>query len=175
MKKKIATKTIQYSIYDKTSGSSKYVGDTTTYTRPEIEMQTDGFSGAGIMGEIDLPTLGQLGAMEGEIGFNKTTKEMVGLFTPKAHTVEVRWVTNVIDSATGNIEVQANKEIIKFLPKSISLGDIEANEANESSMTYEILSYQYLIEGKTVMKIDKLNNVFIINGVDYSAKIRNLL
>lgn len=172
---KISTKTIAYSIYDKTSGKNKHIGDTTTYTRPDIEMLTDTFSGAGIMGEIDLPTLGQLGAMEGEIAFNKTTEEMVDLFSPIAHTIESRWVTNVINTATGNIEVQSNKEIIKLMPKSISLGDIENNEANESSMTYEILAYQYLINGKSVVKIDKLNNVFMINGVDYSEKIRNLL
>lgn len=172
---KISTKTIMYSVYDKTSGKAKYIDDTTTYKRPEIETLTDGFTGAGIMGEIDLPTLGQLGAMEGELGFNKTNTKMIDLFTPKAHTLEVRWVTNVLNTATGNISVQSNKEIIKILPKKIDLGEIENNEANESSMTYEILSYQYIIEGKTVIKIDKLNNVFIINGVDYSEKIRNLL
>lgn len=172
---KIATKTIAYSIYDKTSGKIKHIGDTTTYTRPDIEMLTDGFSGAGIMGELDLPTLGQIGSMEGELAFNKTTELMVNLFSPKAHTIESRWVTNVIDKATGNIDVQSNKEILKILPKKISLGDIENNETNESSMTYEILAYQYIIDGKSVIKIDKLNNVFIINGVDYSEQIRDLL
>ena len=175
MSKKIATKTIQYSVYDKTSGSSKYVGDTTTYTRPEIEMLTDGFTGAGIMGEIDLPTLGQIGAMEGELAFNKSNEAMIKLFTPTAHTIEVRWVTNLIDTATGKVGLQANKEIIKLVPKSLSLGDIESNEANEASMTYEILSYQYFISGKSMIKIDKLNNVFNVNGVDYTAKIRDYL
>ena len=174
-KNKISTKTIQYSVYDRTNGGTTYIGDTVTYTRPDVEMQTDGFSGAGIMGEIDLPTLGQLAGMEGELAFNMTTEKMVDLFAPKAHTIEVRWVTNVINTATGNIEVQANKEIVKFLPKSISLGDIEGNETNESSMTYEILAYQYIIDGKSVMKIDKLNNVFMVGDTDYSARIRNLL
>ena len=172
---KISTKTIMYSVYDKTSGKAKYIDDTTSYKRPEIEMLTDGFSGAGIMGEIDLPTLGQLGGLEGELGFNKTNTKMIGLFTPTAHTLEIRWVTNVLDTATGNVLVRSNKEIIKILPKKIDLGEIESNETNESSMTYEILSYQYLIEGKTVLKIDKLNNVFIVNGKDYSKKIRDLL
>ena len=172
---KISTKTIMYSVYDKTSGKAQYIDDTTTYKRPEIETLTDGFTGAGIMGEIDLPTLGQLGGMEGELGFNKTNEKMIDLFTPKAHTLEVRWVTNVLNTSTGNVTVQSNKEIIKILPKKLDLGEIEGNETNEASMTYEILSYQYIIDGKTVIKIDKLNNVFIINGVDYSEKIRNLL
>ena len=171
----IATKTIQYSIYDRTNGTAKYVDDTATYKRPDIEMLTDGFTGAGIMGEIDLPTLGQIGGMEGEITFNRTNQKVVALFSPGSHIIEARWVTNVLDTATGASKIQANKEIITLLPKSLSLGDIEGNETNESTMTYEVVAYEYLIDGKSMIKIDKLNNVFIVNGKDYSAQIRDAL
>ena len=172
---KISTKTIQYAIYDRTSGSAKYVDDTQSYTRPEIAMMTDGISGAGIMGEIDLPTLGQLDSMEIEVALNKTNERAVAMFAPGAHTMEVRWVTNVLNTANGNSEIQANKEIIKYLPKTLSLGDIENNETNEGTLTGEVLTYQYIIGGKTVIKIDKLNNVFIVNGKDYSSAIRSAL
>lgn len=172
---KIATKTIQYSIYDRTSGKSVFVEDTQSYTRPELAMMSDGVSGAGIMGEIDLPTLGQLDSMEVEVVLNKTNERAIAMFSPGAHTMEVRWVTNVLNSANGASTVQANKEIIKYVPKSLSMGDIENNETNEASLTGEVLTYQYIIAGKTVIKIDKLNNVFIINGKDYSAEIRKAL
>lgn len=172
---KISTKTIQYAIYDRTSGSAKFVEDTQSYTRPEIAMMTDGFSGAGIMGELDLPTLGQLDSMEIEVALNKTNEKAVAMFAPGAHTMEVRWVTNVLNTANGNSEIQANKEIIKYLPKTLSLGDIENNETNEGTLTGEVLTYQYIIAGKTVIKIDKLNNVFIVNGKDYSSAIRSAL
>ena len=171
----IATKTIQYSIYDRTDGTAKYVDDTATYKRPDIEMLTDGFTGAGIMGEIDLPTLGQIGGMEGEMTFNRTNQKVVALFSPGSHIIEARWVTNVLDTATGASKIQANKEIITLLPKSLSLGDIEGNETNESTMTYEVVAYEYIIDGKSMIKIDKLNNVFIVNGKDYSAQIRDAL
>lgn len=172
---KIATKTIQYSIYDRTSGSSKFVEDTSSYTRPDIEMMSDGVTGAGIMGEIDLPTLGQIDSMEFELTLNKTNERSIAMFSPGAHTMETRWVTNVLNSATGASTVQANKEIIKYIPKSLSMGDIENNETNEATLTGEVLTYQYIIAGKTVIKIDKLNNVFIVNGVDYAAAIRKAL
>lgn len=172
---KIATKTIQYSIYDRTSGKASYVEDTQSYTRPDIEMMSDGISGSGIMGEIDLPTLGQIDSMEISIGLNKTNAKAIEMFAPGAHTVEVRWVTNRLDTATGESQVQANKDIVKFLPKSMSLGDIETNETNEGELTGEVLTFQHIIDGKTVIKIDKLNNVFIVNGKDYSAQIRNAL
>lgn len=172
---KIATKTIQYSIYDRTSGSAKFVDDTTSYTRPEIAMMTDGISGSGIMGEIDMPTLGQLDSMEAEVVLNKTNERAIAMFAPGAHTMEVRWVTNVLNTATGSSVIQANKEIIKYVPKTLSLGDIENNETNEGTLTVEVLTYQYIIDGKTVIKIDKLNNVFIVNGTDYSSAIRSAL
>lgn len=172
---KIATKTIQYSIYDRTEGSAKYVEDTASYTRPDIEMMTDGVSGSGIMGEIDMPTLGQLDSMEIEVVLNKTNERAIQMFAPGAHTMEARWVTNVLNGASGDSQIQANKEIIKYLPKSLSMGDIENNETNEATLTGEVLTYQYIIDGKTLIKIDKLNNVFIVGGKDYSAAIRSAL
>lgn len=172
---KISTKTIQYSIYDRTGGSAKFVEDTAGYTRPDIEMMTDGMTGSGIMGEIDLPTLGQVDSMEIELTLNKTNQRAIAMFAPGAHTMEARWVTNVLNTATGSSAVQANKEIIKYLPKSMSMGDIENNETNEATLTGEVLTYQYIADGKTLIKIDKLNNVFIVNGVDYSAAIRSAL
>ena len=172
---KIATKTIQYAIYDRTNGKAKYVEDTTSYTRPEIAMMSDGLSGSGIMGEIDLPNQGQLDSMEVEVVLNKTNERAIAMFAPGAHTMEVRWVTNVLNAATGSSEAQANKEIVKYLPKTLSMGDIENNETNEATLTGEVITYQYIIDGKSVIQIDKLNNVFIVNGVDYAAAIRKAL
>lgn len=170
---KIATKTIQYSVYDRTSGTAKYVEDTATYTRPEIAIMSDGISGSGIMGEIDMPTQGQLDSMEIELAMNKTNDKAIAMFAPGAHTVEVRWVTNVLDSSTGASKIQANKDIVKYLPKSLDLGEIENNETNEGTLTGEVISFQHIIDGKTVIHIDKLNQVFKINGTDYASAIRS--
>lgn len=172
---KIANKTIQYSIYNRDSGKADYIGDTASYTRPDIETLTDTVKGAGLMGEIDLPTPGQIGSMEGEITFNKTNQKYIELFAPTAHKVETRWVNDVIDSSNATVGIQANKEIMTIMPKTAGLGDIEGNATNEATLSYEILYYQYLIDGKSVIEIDKLNNIFKVNGKDYSAEIRNAL
>lgn len=175
MGRKIGTKVIDYSVYDRTSGVAKYVEDTQTYKRPEIAMLSDEFSGAGIMGAIDLPTPGAIDAMEGELGLNGSNDRAIALFTPEAHTIEVRWAKNVLDAATGKSVIQGNKEIIRMLPKTLDLGEIEKNEANEGTLTYEILTYEYIVNGKSKIKIDKLNNVLIINGKDYSAELKKAL
>lgn len=172
---KIRNKTIQYSVYNRDGSKPKYVGDTNSYTRPSIENLTDTIAGAGLMGEVDLPAIGQLASMECELAFNKTNTEFVELAAPKAHKIEVRWVTDIVDSANSSIGIEANKEIMTVIPKSAELGDIEGNSTNEASITFEVLYYQYIIAGKSVLEIDKLNNVYKVNGVDYSAKIRNAL
>ena len=172
---KIRNKTIQYSVYNRDSGKPKLVGDTSSYTRPSIEALTDTVKGAGLMGEIDLPTLGQIGSMECELAFNKTNTEFIQLAAPKAHKIEVRWVTDILDSAKASIGIEANKEIMTVIPKTAELGDIESNETNEATITFEVLYYQYIVAGKSVLEIDKLNNVYKVNGVDYTAKIRSAL
>ena len=172
---KFSTKTIQYSIYDRTEGTAKFVEDTQTYKRPEIAMMSDGLSGAGIMGEIDLPTLGLLDSMEIELTLNKTNERAIAMFAPGAHTLEVRWATNVLNSSTGASGVQANKEIVKYLPKGLDLGEVENNETNEGTLTGEVLTYQYIVDGKTLIQIDKLNSVFKVNGKDYASAIKAAL
>ena len=172
---KHATKTIQYSVYDKTNGGTEFVGDTSSYTRPDLEFLSDTFKGSGLMGEIELPTTGQLGSMAIELAFNKTNQKFIELFAPKAHKIEVRWATDKLDSSNSTIGIEANKEIITYIPKNASLGDIEGGETNEATLGGEVVYYQYIIDGKSVIEIDKLNNILKINGVDYSAELRNAL
>ena len=171
----LSNKTIQYSIYDRTNGRPDYVGDTSSYKRPSLEMLTDTIKGAGIMGEIDLPTIGQLGSLEVEIAFKKSNKKAIEMFSQKSHEIESRWVSDSIDSSNASLKTDANKEIIKGIPKKLDLGSIETNTANEVSLALEVLYYQYIVNGESLIEIDKLNNVMKILGVDYAKAIRQAL
>lgn len=171
----IANKTINYSIYNKTSGKPVYIDDTKTYKRPSIEHLTDTLGGNGVMGEIDLPTITQLASMEGEIGLNKSNKKALELFSQMVHTLEIRWINDNLNSQVGKIQTDAHKEIIKVIPKKLDLGQIEKNSTNEITLTYEIVAYNYIQNGESMIEIDKLNNVFKILGVDYAASIREAL
>lgn len=171
---KFASKTAQYAVYDRTNGTAKYVDDTLSYKRPEIAMLSDELKGAGIMGTIDLPS-GMLDSLEGELGLNKANDRAIALFAPVSHKIEVRWGTPVLDSASSTRVIQANKDILTMIPKTLDLGTIESNEANEGTLTYEILTFEHIIDGKSKIKIDKLNNVFIIDGKDYSAALKKAL
>ena len=39
----------------------------------------------------------------------------------------------------------------------------------------EVAYYKYIQDGETLIEIDKLNNVFLVNGVDYGQAVRDNL
>jgi len=171
----LGNKTINYNIYDRTNGKPEILSDTTSYQRPAIENLTDKLSGAGIMGEIDMPSLAQIGSLSGEIALKRTNAKAAELFSPKAHDIEIRWATDVIDSATGKVTVVANKDIIRFYPKSLDAGKVESNSTNDGKLSMEIIYFNHISNGVSFMEIDKLNNVLKIMGVDYASAIREAL
>ena len=97
------------------------------------------------------------------------------MFGQEAQHLELRWVTDVLDTTNAKIGTCANKEIIKAIPKKLDLGNIEGNAANEGTVSLEVLYIKHIQNGETLIEIDKLNNVFIINGVDYAKEIREAL
>jgi P2 family phage contractile tail tube protein len=172
---KHGNKTIQYSIYDRSSGKAEFIADTNNVKRPSFEYMTETLKGAGILGEIDMPTPAQVGAMTYEIAVKRTNAKTISLFEPKTQHIETRWAEDEIDSTSGNVKISANKEIVKGKPKSLDLGSVETNAANENTLALEILYYKYIKDGVVLIEIDKLNNVLIINGKDYTKDLREAL
>lgn len=165
-------KTLQYAVYDRTAGRAQFVEDTTTVTRPNIELLSDVIKGAGILGEIDMPAFGQISSMVYEVTLRRTNPKAAALSSPGMHELEVRWVTDIIDSSTGKAGTCANKDIVKGIYKKTDGGSLENNTSQETTIGFEILYFKHIQDGKTIAEIDKLNNVFVVNGVDYLSGIR---
>ena len=110
-----------------------------------------------------------------EIGLRRENPSAIKLFEQKTQELEIRWVTDTVDSATGNSAVSASKDIIKGRPKTLEQGTIENNAAQDGNLILEVLYFKHIQDGVTLIEIDKLNNVFIINGTDYAQQIRDAI
>jgi P2 family phage contractile tail tube protein len=172
---KIGNKVINYSVYAKIDNKTKYIQDTTNLQMPSFENLTDSIKGAGILGEIDFPTLAQVGSLSFATTFRNITSDEIMLYIPKAQDIEVRWAIDKYDSTNNKIGIESHKAFIKGVPKKFEAGKIEPNASQESTIELEVLYYSHLIDGKTVLEVDKLNNVFKVNGVDYASDIRGAL
>ncbi|MCI1478118.1 MAG: phage major tail tube protein [Clostridium beijerinckii] len=160
----ISNKVIDYSVYVRNDGKSTKMGDTTSVTLPSVEMLTDTIKGSGISGEIDVPTLGQIGSMETEVALRVSNEKYGTLIS--ANELEYRWVTDVLDPSTGKVSTNNHKAFLKVIPKKHEEGKLESGAAQDGKVTYETLAYKRIINGKEVLNVDKLNGIYAINGVN---------
>ncbi len=159
---KIRNKTINYSIYNKVNGKTNRILDTTEVTLPSIENTTDTIKGTGILGEIDLPNLLQPGSMTTTVstrGVNENTASMI-----ETDNLEVRWITDRFDAHNNKSGIDHHKAFMTVVLKKFDEGKIGSGESGDGSFEYEVLAYKRIMNGEELLHIDKLNNIFAING-----------
>lgn len=58
------------------------------------------------------------------------------------------------------------------MPKGVDLGKLSPGKATGTKNTFEVIYIKVEENGKTLLELDKLNFVYIVNGVDILAVIR---
>ena len=169
------TRTIKAAVYNRNGKNPKRISEATEVTLPDLEYMSETITGAGMNGEIDLPTLGQLAAATLSIASRSLGDNAIEISTPQTQHLEFRWATQALNETTGAVEVVDKKVIFKGVPKKLGLGKIAPNAAEEATLDYEMLALTYISKGVRKIEIDKINDVFKVNGVDYNAEIKNVL
>ena len=75
----------------------------------------------------------------------------------------------------GSMIPASSKVFITGVNKKYDPGKIENQTTMDGSIEFEVLRYRQIIDGKETLLIDKLNNIFKINGIDYMEKVRAAL
>jgi P2 family phage contractile tail tube protein len=144
-------------------------------TLPKIGYKTSTMSGAGIGGEIEMPTPGQTESLELEISWRTMNEDVSELLELKSHDLEIRGANEQYDAATGEIKVQAVKVNVRCLPKTGDMGSFKPADHTDSKSTMEVTYIKVTIDGVRKIEIDKLNYIHFINGTDYLGEVRKAL
>lgn len=144
-------------------------------TLPKLKNKTSTLSGAGIAGEIEMPTPGQTESMELEISWRTINEDVSELSEMKAQDLEIRGAFENYDSATGEITTQAVKVNVRGLPKETDMGSLKPADHTDSKNTLELLYYKVTVDGVRKIEIDKLNYIHYLNGTDYLESVRRAL
>ena len=108
--KTIPTKINKYNIYNE---GNRLLGAGDELSLPEFEASAETISGAGILGEIDDPTVGYFGNQEMEIPFRILDQEAVDMLDmTKAVHLEIRGAQQTTDSE-GTIEFRAMRVVVR--------------------------------------------------------------
>lgn len=167
----VRDKLVNYEVY--CAGERKLgMGD---ITLPSLEYKTATLSGAGIGGEIEMPTPGQIGSMELEISWRTINEDVTNLLSMKAQDLELRGANENYDAATGEIKIESVKINVRCLPKKGDLGSFKSADHTDTKTTLEVIYMKVSVDGKREIEIDKLNYIHYIDGVDYLESVRNAL
>jgi hypothetical protein len=142
---------------------------------PSLEMMSDPLKGAGIAGEIDSITPGHFGPMPITLNWRTTTPESIKLMVPKPHLIEFRGAIQVFDKAKSEYREVGKKITVKAMPKKLDLGKAEAATTMDGSNEMECIYIKIEEDGIKLIEIDKLSNIYFVDGFDYRANLRNLL
>ena len=139
-------------------------------TLPDFEPSSETVTGAGILGEIDDPTVGYFGNQELEIPFRLLDKETADMMDmTKAVQLEIRGAQQTTNTE-GDIEFRP----MRGRGGKLTTGKVKAGSSMDTKITLTTLYILIEVDGKTVVELDKLNEVYKVNGVDVLAKIKEM-
>lgn len=144
-------------------------------TLPKISYMTDTVSGAGLAGEIETPTMGQLSSMEFGINWRTINKDLLNLAAPNFHSLEFRGAQQVLDSEHEELVIESVRIVVRGLPKETDLGKGQTAAKTDSSTTLECTYLKVDVDDSTIIEIDKLNGICNIGGTYYWEAIRKAL
>lgn len=144
-------------------------------TLPDIEYMTESIKGAGIAGEVDMPTAGHTSSMTTSLNWRTINGDNIDLIAPKAHDLEFRGAQQVFEAGSGEFLVQEVKINIRGLPKKGGIGKMDTSAKTDSSNELETIYLKVTIDGVVKIEIDKFNYKHVINGTDYMLPFRAAL
>nr|DAO25384.1 MAG TPA: tail tube protein [Caudoviricetes sp.] len=141
-------------------------------TLPDIEYLSDTVKGAGIAGEIDMPTLGQYGSMELTMNFRTIITDLNTIAAPGTKNIELWAAQQAYDEGTGEDVVQRVIIAVRGVVKKATLGKFSTGESTDTSVAMEVLRMRIEIDGRETVLIDKMNKVARFKGNDFLQAVR---
>lgn len=167
----IATKMNDFNVY---RDGTKQIGTNGEISLPDFDAITDTISGAGILGEIDEPTIGHFGNMEVEITYRMLDEEPGAMMDQRvSQNITLRGAQQTT-STEGNIEFQSIKIVLRGRTAKFSPGTIKAGSQMETKVTLNLLYILITVNGKDLIELDKLNSVYKVAGDDVLAEVKEM-
>lgn len=158
-------------VADTVYSDGRLVAKDVSITLPEVsQVTTEVIAG----GNTDLPVTGWTDPMEATITKVGIDEGLTHLLRQQSMSVECRWVQDQV-TGDGTKRVVGMKAFLRCIPKTIPGLTITPGENSENDVTLSVLRYELMVDNKQQWLIDKLNNIFTVEGKDYAKDVSSLL
>ena len=142
---------------------------------PSIAYPCVTISGAGMMGEMEIPLYGMVNAMTLTINWLTPHGDAVRLMSPEKHQLDMRVAEEYWDVEQAEVGLWADKYVVIVRPKSANPGTVAPMGNADTSGEYAVYYFAAYRDGKQLWEVDKRSMKCVINGVDYMAPVRKAL
>lgn len=152
---------------------NRLIGVTAEMTLAEIASMTDTISGAGLLGEYETVIMGHFSSIKQEIPFRILEEDIFSLANPmEVQELTIRGTVQESEQGTAKIITKGMRIVLRGRPTTFNPGTIKIGGQAGASVTLELLYMLIEIGGENKFELDKLNEVFKVDGEDIMAKIK---
>ena len=164
---------ISYAIYE----DEKMFYGVAEVDLPDFENMVFNVSGAGVLGEIEIPVMAQLKAMTTTFKFNHANEAAYALAEERVHTLSLWRADQHYNYSGGELETKQKKIIMRVVPKKLTGGTVKNASPIAVNGEYAVHYYAEIdANGKKLCEFDPLNFRYIDHtGKERAAEIRKCL
>ena len=162
----------EYNVYQK---GNRMIGVVPDVELPGIKMKTSTVIGAGMLGELDSPAIGQFESMTQELKFNVLYSSAIDMLSPlEAVDLTFRASQQVYDK-NGGYAFKGLRIVEQGRVKEFKPGKLVRANGMEATVILEVTYILFEVDGEPMLEIDKLNQVYKVRGKDMLADVRALV
>lgn len=188
-----AAQLINFEIFDE---GKRFLG-VADVTLPEIEYMSTEISGAGIAGQVSMPSRWITNSLELTLKFRSVTQWATHLLEQQSHDLTMYGAVNSYKSGgaadyassgssdihgkpssfnqIGQVRAMPVKIAARCLSKKLNLGKFAPNELMESECVFELVTLRVEVDGSEELSLDKFGYILKIHGEDYAADVKSAL
>lgn len=146
-----------------------YHGQATEVTVPKLAIKAESYRAGGMLGEVDID-LG-LEKLEIEHKYGGIMPEILKQFgSPKIDGLLLRFAGSYQRDDTGDVE--AVEVVVRGRHAEIDPGNAKMGDDTEHTVKSSLTYYKLIVAGETLVEIDMINLVYIVDGTDLMEKHR---
>lgn len=160
-----------FNIYNR---GNKLMGVSGEVSLAELKAKTAEVSGAGILGTYKTAVIGMFEDIEQEVPFRMINKEYFDLMdtSKQAEIVMRASMQNVNKSSGGALSTQGMRVVFRGRPTNFKPGKLKQADVMDASVTLELTYVMIEMGGEKKLELDKLNEIYIVNGKDLLEDVR---
>lgn len=150
---------------------TSFAGIANKATLPKVVSKTVDMVLAGVAGDIERD-IGKLEKLESDItisDYSSMVLDLIGSRSSREETLTLRGALDVGDKiSTLVVKMQGYWKGVEF-------NELEPEKEATTKFSIAVQVYTFELDGKEIIHIDKMNNVFRVNGKDRNKEIRQAL